>query len=191
MKDIAKYLYEMGELKRIKRSGWLRAGISNPESVAEHSFRVAIIGYILAYLEGADSLKTATMCLFHNTHETRLTDLHQLAKRYINLGNAEDLVFSEQVERLPQQIADDILSMMHDYDNSISLEGQLTHDADALECLIQAREYQTQGYADVQDWIDNCYAVLKTASARKIAEECMRVEPKEWWPDLKKRIKDE
>ncbi len=37
MKDIIKYLYEIGQMKRVQRSGWWLVGIINPESVAEHS----------------------------------------------------------------------------------------------------------------------------------------------------------
>jgi putative hydrolase of HD superfamily len=186
LKDISKYLYEIGQLKRVKRAGWWMTGITDPESVAEHSFRTAILGFILAHLEGADPTKVATICLFHDAHESRINDLHHLAKRYIDLGSNEALAISEQVSRLPEQIANDILSLMNNYEDRESLEARVAHDADALECLIQAREYQTQGYADVQDWIDNSYTALKTASARKIAEECMRVEPREWWQGLKK-----
>jgi putative hydrolase of HD superfamily len=31
LNDIAKYLYEIGQLKRVKRSGWWMAGITDPE----------------------------------------------------------------------------------------------------------------------------------------------------------------
>jgi putative hydrolase of HD superfamily len=64
---IAKYLYEIGYLKHLKRSGWWRMGVRDPESVAEHSYRTAVIGYVLANLEGADPEKTASICLFHDT----------------------------------------------------------------------------------------------------------------------------
>ncbi len=188
MNDIAKYLYEIGQLKRVKRSGWWMAGISDPESVAEHSFRAAILGYILASLEGADPMKTATMCLFHDTQEARLNDLHKLAQRYIDLEKSEAQALSEQVEHLPEHIAGDVLSLMHDYEGGESLEARIAHDADRLECLMQAREYQVQGYADVQDWIDGCRAGLKTESARNLAEASLQVEPNAWWQGLKKRL---
>src|SRR5947209_12018625 len=62
MNDVAKYVYEMGYLKSLQRAGWAMIGIPVPETVAEHSFRAAILGFILATLEGADPLKTATIC---------------------------------------------------------------------------------------------------------------------------------
>ncbi|MEM4702443.1 MAG: HD domain-containing protein, partial [Archaeoglobaceae archaeon] len=37
--DLVKFIHEVGTLKMIPRSGWLKIGIKNPESVAEHCFR--------------------------------------------------------------------------------------------------------------------------------------------------------
>ncbi|SRR5579884_609501 len=185
MNSIAKYIYEMGQLKRVKRSGWWTAGIVNPESIAEHSFRTAVLGYVMASLTEADPMKTATMCLFHDTGEARIGDLHRIARRYIDVGNGEERAVSEQVERLPENAATTILALFNDYEERASIEGELARDADLLECIVQAREYQVQGYADTQDWINNCYAGLKTDIAKQLADACIQVEPNEWWQGLK------
>ncbi len=185
MNTLAQYVYEMGQLKRVKRSGWWMAGITDPESVAEHSFRAAILAYLLASLAGADPLKTAMICLFHDTGEARINDLHRVAKRYIAVGRDEERAISEQVSRLPQPIAEQILSLFHDYEERASHEGLLAHDADLLECIVQAREYQVQGYADTEDWITNCFAGLQTEVAKDLAQACLDVEPKAWWQGLK------
>ena len=184
MNDIAKYVYEIGQLKRVKRSGWWMAGISNPESVAEHSLRTAILGYILASLEGIDPMKTAMICLFHDTAEARTNDFHRVSKRYIT-GYLEEIAFAEQAERLPQDIAEKVVSFMNDYETRKSPEGDMAHDADLLECIFQAREYQVQGYPDVQDWIKNCYAGLRSKAAKSLADSCLHTEPNEWWQGLK------
>lgn len=180
LNDVAKYVYEIGQMKRVRRSGWWIAGITHPESIAEHSFRTAILGYVLASLEGANPEKTAMICLFHDTGEARINDLHRVSKRYINVGRDEERAITEQIERLPQNIAEHIQTFFEDYEGKVSLEGRLAHDADLLECIFQAREYQVQGYVDVQDWITNCYAGLQTDAARNLAEACLHVEPKEW-----------
>ncbi|MDQ2906677.1 MAG: HD domain-containing protein [Chloroflexota bacterium] len=185
MNEIAKYIYEIGQLKRVKRSGWWMAGITDPESVAEHTFRSAILGYVLASLEGADSMKTAMICLFHDTGEARINDVHRVAKRYINIGRDEERAITEQIERLPENIAETIAVLFDDYERKKSLEGQIAHDADLLECIFQAKEYQAQGYNDTEDWITNCYAGLETESAKTLAKACLQTEPKEWWQGLK------
>src|SRR5947199_7790692 len=105
----------MGYLKQLKRAGWRLLGIPQPESVAEHSFRAAILGFILATLEGADPLKTATICLFHDTAEARIGDLHRLARRYINVGESEAIALVEQVQRLPEEAGNIIRSLLAEY----------------------------------------------------------------------------
>lgn len=182
--EIAKYLYEMGYLKQVKRAGWGMIGISQPESVAEHSFRTAILGYVLASLAGADPQKTATMCLFHDTAEARTGDLHRVARRYHN-GDGEERAFADQMSRLPDTTAKGITSLVHEYEERSPLEGKLARDADLLECILQAREYQTQGYTDADDWIKGCYVSLQTETAKDLADACLRVEPREWWQGLK------
>ncbi|WP_414635820.1 HD domain-containing protein [Actinophytocola sp.] len=66
---IAAFPFESGHLKHFPRSGWLLLGITQPEIVAEHSFRVGLVGIALAALEGADPGRTAALCLMHDVHE--------------------------------------------------------------------------------------------------------------------------
>ena len=185
LEDAAKYLYEIGQLKRVRRSGWWIAGIDHPESVAEHSFRTAVIGYVLAHLAGADLHKVATMCLFHDAHETRLNDVHRIARRYLPWGDAGERAAADQAARLPESAAKELTDFFRSWESPDSLEAQLARDADQLECLVQAREYQAQGHKDVQDWIDGCRAALKTDVAQALADECLRLEPSAWWQGLK------
>ncbi len=185
MNNIAKYVYEIGQLKRVKRSGWWLAGINDPESIAEHTMRTAILGYVLASLSGADPFKTATICLFHDTGEARIGDLHRVTKRYIDTEQSESRAVQEQVKRLPDKMAQTILAFFEDYEGRISQEGLLARDADLLECIVQAREYQVIGYTETEDWIKNCYASLKTDVAKNLAEACLRTDPSSWWKELK------
>ena len=57
----AAFLFEMGHLKHVPRAGWLLLGITQPETVAEHSFRVGIVGITLAAMAGADVGRTAAL----------------------------------------------------------------------------------------------------------------------------------
>jgi putative hydrolase of HD superfamily len=183
--DLAKFLYEMGQLKRVKRSGWWIAGVKDPETVAEHSFRTAVIAYILAQLEGADPEKVVSMALFHDMAETRTNDAHRIVRRYVDWENVDKKAVGDQSRRLPDNIGKRITSLISEFEKAASLDARIVRDADLLECLVQAREYQTLGYNDVGDWIFNAQAALKTESAKKIAAECLKTEPKEWWQGLK------
>jgi putative hydrolases of HD superfamily len=180
MEGLTNFLYEMGLLKRYKRTGWMIAGIDNPESIAEHSFRTAIIGYLLAVMEGADPAKTASLCLFHDTQESRIGDVPSVGKAYVvTAPNPE--VTADQVAGFPAAAGQAVRELVEEYEARQSLEARLAKDADKLECLIQAREYQAQGHEDVPPWIETSAAALQSPSARQLAEACQRVPPRQWW----------
>ena len=80
--DIVDFLYQAGALKDVDRSGWKTVGIT-PESVSEHSYRTALIAYVLAKEEGVDDLESVLLAaLLHDLHEAFTTDLHLVAKKY-------------------------------------------------------------------------------------------------------------
>ncbi len=185
MQGLAQYVYELGLLKRIRRTGWWVAGVDDPESVAEHVFRTAILGYLLATLEGADPFRTAALCLFHDAAETRVGDLHRINSRYLDSEDAEARAFCDQAQRLPQGARERVLALFEEFRTSETREARIARDADLLECLVQAREYQAQGCSSVRDWINNSYAQLSSVSARQLAEACIEMDPKAWWHGLK------
>src|SRR5262245_50965817 len=80
---------EAGLLKHVKRSGLWVAGIKDPESVAEHCFRAAIIAHYIAHAEGADPYRTVMMALYNDIHESRINDLHKMGHYYIDFKQAE------------------------------------------------------------------------------------------------------
>ena len=55
----------------------------DPEVVAEHTFRDAIVGIALATLEGADPGRTAALCLLHDSPETRIGDIPAVGRAYM------------------------------------------------------------------------------------------------------------
>ncbi|RVX43084.1 putative hydrolase of HD superfamily [Nonomuraea polychroma] len=176
---LAGLLYEFGLLKRYKRTGWLVAGVRDPESVAEHSFRAAIIAAALAKLEGGDPERAAFMALFHDTQETRITDIPYIGKRYLKAAPNEE-VTADQVRDVTAPVADMVRDAVAEYEDRSSVEAVCARDADKLECLIQAVEYREQGHQNVQGWIDSSLAALTTPSGKRLAEEALRTGTLEW-----------
>lgn len=175
----AGFLFEMGVLKNAKRTGWWFTGNNNPESIAEHSFRVGIIGAVLAMMEGADAGRVALMCLFHDTQETRIGDIPHIGRRYIDAASNEK-VTADQVAAAHPAVKAGVQRVVEEYEGGGSLEAIVAKDADKLECLVQAVEYRSQGYSLVQDWIDTSLASLKTPSAQALAEAALTMSPLEW-----------
>src|SRR5262249_49775963 len=83
------FLHEVGYLKKVPRTGWFMTGVDRPESVAEHSFRTAIVGIVLATMQGADAGKTALLCLLHDSPETRVGDIPSVGRAYVSTVKPE------------------------------------------------------------------------------------------------------
>lgn len=182
-KATVKYLFEAGELKRIKRSGWWLAKIKDPESVGEHSYRTAIVAFVLARMEGVDANRLATAAVFHDVIETRLLDLHKVSARYIDVHEKiEARVLSDQLAGIPKDVADEITRLY-------SLKGKeldVLKDADYLECALQAKEYVESGYQDAQEWLDNIAKLLVTDSAKQLFSQILLSRSSDWWNGLKR-----
>ncbi len=176
---LIEYLYEIGHLKRVQRSGWWLAGVEQAESVAEHSFRTAVIAYFLAEMEGADPEKTAAMALFHDVAETRVGDLHRIGKAYVDWPAVGKKVQEDQLEWLPPKLRERLGRLHEETRARTTLEARLAKDADRLECLFQAREYAAVGY-DVDEWIRSSVDSLCTEAAREIAKDALGVSPSSW-----------
>jgi putative hydrolases of HD superfamily len=179
LERLAGFLYEMGLLKRYKRTGWFVLGVGDPESVADHSFRAAVIAAALAALEGASPERAALLSLFHDSQETRLTDLPYVSKPYVTKAPNEE-VTGAQTRGLPGPVADVVEGAVGEYEEHASLEARCAHDADKLECLLQAIEYGEHGYRNTQPWLDSSLAQLQTVSAKRIAGEALRTGSLDW-----------
>ena len=179
LRDTTGFLYEIGLLKRYRRTGWSQVGVPLPESVADHSFRVSVIASVLAAMEGANSQRAAFLALWHDSQETRTTDLPHLTKNYVSAA-ANEQVTRDQVAPLPPSVAGMISTAVAEYEAAETQEARCARDADKLECLLQAREYQEQGHTNVQPWIDSSLAALTTASAKQLAHEAMAQNSLDW-----------
>jgi 5'-deoxynucleotidase YfbR-like HD superfamily hydrolase len=176
---VATFLAEAGHRKNLPRSGWLLLGIKQPETVAEHSFRVGMIGLILAALEGADPGHTAALCLMHDVHETRIGDVPSVGRAYVTTAVPQAVV-GHQTSGMPEEIGKLLQELTAEYEDTHTIESKVAHDADKLETLLQATEYATRGY-DTQPWQNTSIEALRTESGKQLARAITAADPRDWW----------
>src|SRR5690242_21398926 len=99
---LAAFGYELGLLKRVRRSGWWHAGVRDPESVGEHSLRAAQLAALLAAEEGASPERAAFLALWHDTQETRTGDLPLTAVDYLRKPEPRAIT-ADQTDGLPDR----------------------------------------------------------------------------------------
>ncbi|MFI6494721.1 HD family hydrolase [Streptomyces sp. NPDC050564] len=177
---VARFLYEAGTLKQTKRSGWWMAGVKDPESVADHSWRTALIATIIAKLEAADPARAAFLAVWHDSQETRTGDVNHLGKKY-SAGEADPrAITADQVAGMPELLADTVRDLVAEYEAKDSPEAICARDADKLECMIQGIEYRDQGYTNTQRWIDNSRGRIVTKSGQALADAVLETGSLDW-----------
>ena len=151
-------------LKRLHRTGWLDRGVSDPESSSDHSWGVALLGWLLArdhpeldrervLLLGLvhdlpeavagdvtpfDDVRDATGVIAANHFSTApcYTDAARAAKRQAELASLNDML-----RDLPDGLATDIRHAWHEYEQGQTPEARFVRQIDKLETLLQAEDY--------------------------------------------------
>jgi putative hydrolase of HD superfamily len=177
--ELAAFGYELGILKRMRRTGWWHAGVRDPESVAEHSMRAAQLAALIAVEEGADPLRASFLALWHDTQETRTGDLPHTARDYLTKPEPRQIT-ADQTARLPERSRDLIRSAVDEYEGRETPEALCAADADKLEMLLQALEYRDVGVNRVDGWIESARKGLLTDTARRVADAATTTSPLAW-----------
>ncbi|MDR1920846.1 MAG: HD domain-containing protein, partial [Candidatus Adiutrix sp.] len=122
---LADFLFEAMMLKRTPRTGYQFLGHGR-ESVAEHSFGVVVLAFVLARMNGAACLeKMLKLAVFHDLAEARTGDLNYMNKRYAVMD--EDRAMTDAAEGLP--FGDELAGLWNEWRSGDSLEARLAADA--------------------------------------------------------------
>jgi putative hydrolases of HD superfamily len=174
---IADFLFEVGMLKRTPRSGFQFLGTGR-ETVAEHSLRCAVIGYVLARMSGHLATdRIVFMCLFHDLTEARTGDLNYVNKKYVTAD--EDAALRDMTEDLP--FGDEIRVLTEEFNRGATEESDCAHDADQLEMILQLKELGDLGNRYSQEWIATAVKRLRTNNGRRLARSIMNTDFSGWW----------
>ena len=177
MKKIANLLFEAKILKEIPRSGYHFLG-AGKESVAEHSFCTTFIAYVMSQLEpGIDVQKLISMCLIHDLPEARVGDLNTVHKNYVTADETRAL--ADAARGLP--FGRNLKDLMQEYNEGLSTEARLAHDADQLALILELKDLMDIGYSPPKTWIDNAIDRVKTKTGQQIVQAVMQTQRDDWW----------
>lgn len=151
LKDIIEFCKFAGKLKKTKRTGWaMRVGIKDGESVADHSFRVALMAMVLADMRKLDTEKIMRMALLHDLGESIIGDWDALQTkldgRQAEKQQKEDEALRKILALLPKDIESKYLETLKELSARETEESKLFRQLDRLETILQAIEYQKEGH---------------------------------------------
>lgn len=185
---VANFLYEIGtmrKLMRMHRQVLLTDDMS--DSIASHSYRVAIISWFLAKEEGVDPYKTVMMSLLHDVSEVRSNDHNWVHKKYIKIYEGE--IAEEQIGELPYP---ELKEFVDEYEKRESREAILAKEADLIDQILLLREYDWAGNKEANIWLygktpgkaNAQLERLQTETGKKLGQAIYEVSPSDWWKNL-------
>ena len=139
--------HKVFELKALARAGWIRKGIDNPESVAAHSWGLAIL-----CLEFGPRVhpplnieRVLALALIHDLPEVIAGDITP----HDGISKVEKQ--EREYKSATQLLNPTMLDLWQEYDANITPEATFVHTMDKIDMAIQAIVYQTQ--ADTTEFL--------------------------------------
>jgi putative hydrolase of HD superfamily len=171
-------------LKSLKRAGWAQRGVREPESVAEHSWRVALMTLLAAPQNDAnvDAGRAVAIALVHDLAETVVGD--------ITPNDGVDDMRKEAMEReamatLTEALGArgrDVRALWEEYEAGETEEAKLVKDMDKLEMIMQAQEYENDGNTgrgeDLEEFFESTRGRYRTRVGEAWSEEIERRRPR-------------
>lgn len=160
--EVRAFLNFMSDIEKMKcntRHSWTSSG--RHESVAEHSWRLAMMAYLMKdEFPEADIQKVILMCLIHDLGEAVTGDIPAFEK------NSRDEAVEEEalaglVKKLPEPYRGELTALYREMDQLETEEARLYKALDRLEALIQHNE------ADLSTWLPLEYELQMTYGTRE------------------------
>lgn len=146
--ELLEFLAMAEKLKCNTRHSYTSSG--RHESVAEHSFRLALMAYMVSdEVPEIDTDKVIRMCLIHDLGEAITGDIPSFEKTDSDEA-AEDSAVSGFVNQLPEYWKKQLGEMYSEMNELKTPEAKLYKALDKLEAVIQHNE------ADISTWLPLC-----------------------------------
>lgn len=178
--NVVKFLIEAGKLKRVKRAGWITHGIKEPESVAEHSFRTAVMAAVLADKFRVNKGKAVIMALVHDLAEAEIGDIpiryprlsESRLKRLVKNKHAkEKSAFSAITSLLENK---DLYNVWLEYEKGESKEARFVKQLDKIEMHLQAMEYELSQKRDMSEFFSRIDKEVTEPGLKAILKEILK-----------------
>ncbi len=172
---LLRFFHLAGRLKDTPRAGWALRGIASPESVAEHSHRVALLALVLGPRAGLDVSRCVALGLVHDLAEALVGDITP----YDGVSADEKRRREEEAMCHLAELAGDagLLALWQEYDAAETAEARFVKELDKLETVLQAAEYEQRGGSDsgaLDEFWENASARLTSPATRALLDALRR-----------------
>lgn len=161
MNDIIDFFYLVSNIKELPRSGWIARNIDPPiESTGSHTFGVLFLTWLFSKKENIDTDKVLKMALVHDLLESITGDFLPGDVGKMERDKVENQALEKIRHKIPEEIRDDIISLIIEFNEGVSKESKIVKICDKLDSVLQALFY----YKDNRTNITTLNNFLESAS---------------------------
>lgn len=159
---IIAFTFTVFKLKHLRRAGWVKNKIPKPESVAEHSFAVAVLALILAPKVGVDSNKALKMALIHDIGEAEIGDIITIiGSKIVSDPKIKQAQEAKAFKKIFKTIkGDEYIKLFEEFEENKTPEARFVKQIDKLEMALQANEYERDYKKDLRSFFENAENVV-------------------------------
>ena len=144
-RSLLQFFLMSGRLKAEMRRGWVKKlGMARPESVADHSYRTALITMLFSDSLGLDTGKALRLALLHDLPEAIVGDAMPEERSGRGKTDMETKAMEELLSELPNEHRALYREAWKEFVEGKTPEARLVHQVDKLEMAIQAWEYANE-----------------------------------------------
>lgn len=167
---LSNFFHHVLNLKIVPRQGWIdKLKLTNPESVADHSYSMAVIAMFLGDLLKMDTTKMIKMTLLHDLAESITGDLTPEKASKVNKSNLEENIMKDILQELPDSLSKEYFEIWKEYLNKSSDESLIVHEIDKFEMAIQAIEYSNNTNAKlIQEFLNSSLPYITNPKLKEI-----------------------
>jgi putative hydrolase of HD superfamily len=164
---------QVGISKKLPRTGWVREKVNDPESVAEHAFRVIVMCMALAPSLEVDQNKLVKMAIIHDLGETATGDIvvERRGKIDHEKRKSKEKIEKEAIRNILYGYGEDYSKLFQEMIERKTREVKIFWEIDVLERTIQAYEYERDQKKDLSEFFIDSEERIKTPLLLAVLED--------------------
>lgn len=207
IKEFVSFFNSVGKLKKIKRKGTSFYGVKNPDSYAEHTFRVALMVYIFGKKRKIDIKRALKIAIIHNLPKIYTGDItpydgllpknkkerkeiiekwpprcsvKEKQRLYKKKYKEEERSLKKLTSKLSEELKREIFHLWKEYVTGSTKEGRFVFQLGKLENLMEAHECWLKDESfPTQPWWQHSEEVIDDKELLRFTKEIEKKETKQ------------
>ncbi|KAI8113574.1 hypothetical protein M9435_003572 [Picochlorum sp. BPE23] len=170
-KNVLQFLHVVENLKKTPRTGWVKRQVAQPESIADHMYRMSLMSLLMDGSDEYNYMHCIKLSIVHDLAECIVGDITPTCGVSDGDKHAMEAKAMDDIGNILGDCAakDQIQALWREYEAGETPEAKLVKDFDKFEMIVQAHEYEQAQGAELQEFFDSTSGKWRTPVGEALA----------------------